>query len=350
MDTQRHVIGAHLVGGLKTANATTAMRTTSRILGRHVHAVTDGETGVRDQWVLWQLDKLRGVPGIGMGEGTKPMPAATDRVYHHVFPNLTIATSVTALPVRHLGYADAAEDSYLIFQRLREQGVIPAGVKFQVSLPTPLATVALFTTPDDQERFFGVYENAMADEVRAIAGIIDPDDLVIQFDAAVEIGVLCGALPAAPALSGKDFVVASLTYALAMPPDGVERGVHFCYGDLGHRHFVAPKDLALCVELANEVSDLTDWVHMPADRDTGRDPQYYEPLQDLQTRRLALGVIDYEGDEARTAELIDAAAVGGRRDFAVATECGMARIGGRGETASLERLLTLHATFAAPIR
>ncbi|MGH3546729.1 MAG: hypothetical protein ACRDQU_01090, partial [Pseudonocardiaceae bacterium] len=344
------VIGAHLVGGLKTANATTAMRTTSRILGRHVHAVTDGETGVRDQWVLWQLDKLRGVPGIGMGEGTKPMPAATDRVYDRVFPNLTIAESVTALPVRHLGYADAAEDSYLIFQRLREQGVIPEGVKFQVSLPTPYATVVMFTTPDDQERFFGVYENAMADEVRAIAGIVDPDDLVIQFDAAVEIGVMCGAFSAAPKLTDRRFILDRLRTAIAMPPDEVERGAHLCYGDLRHRHFAVPEDLSLCVDVANTISHHSHFVHMPADRDAGRDPKYYEPLRDLKTRRLALGVIDYEGDEARTAELLDAAALGGGRDFAVATECGMARIGERGDTTSLEQLLTLHAKFAAPIR
>ncbi|MGH3540887.1 MAG: hypothetical protein ACRDTO_00705 [Mycobacterium sp.] len=152
MDTQRRVVGAHLVGGLKAPNATSALRTTSRVLGRHVHAVTDGETGSRDQWILWQLPKLLAVPGISAGEGTKSMPAGTDPVYDGVFPNLTIAPSVTALAARYLGYADAAEDSYLVFQRLREIGVIPRGVKFQVSLPTPYATVVMFTEQADQER------------------------------------------------------------------------------------------------------------------------------------------------------------------------------------------------------
>jgi hypothetical protein len=65
-----------------------------------------------------------------------------------------------------------------------------------------------------------------------------------------------------------------------------------------------------------------------------------------------LGVIDYEGDEERTRELIGAAATGsGGMEFAVATECGMARIDERGPGASsLERLLHLHARNAAAIR
>jgi hypothetical protein len=128
--------------------------------------------------------------------------------------------------------------------------------------------------------------------------------------------------------------------------------VHLCYGDYKHRHFAVPKDLSLCVELANAVSDLTDFVHMPADRETGRDPGYYEPLRDLDAGRLALGVIDYEGDAERTRELVGAATQGsGGIEFAVATECGMARIDERGPGApSLEDLLRLHAAIAAPIR
>jgi hypothetical protein len=63
-------------------------------------------------------------------------------------------------------------------------------------------------------------------------------------------------------------------------------------------------------------------------------------------------VIDYEGDEERTRELVEAATTGsGGLEFAVATECGMARIDERGPGApSLERLLELHARWAEPVR
>jgi len=93
---------------------------------------------------------------------------------------------------------------------------------------------------------------------------------------------------------------------------------------------------------------------MPVDRETGRDPAYHEPLRDLSPvpKRLALGVIDYEGDPQRTRELAAAAGAGsGGMTFEVATECGMARIDERGPGGpTLERLLALHAEVAAPVR
>jgi hypothetical protein len=57
-------VGAHLVGGMKAPDAETAMSTAGAILGRHLYAVTDGETGERDQWIGWQLGKLTSVEGI----------------------------------------------------------------------------------------------------------------------------------------------------------------------------------------------------------------------------------------------------------------------------------------------
>lgn len=339
-----HAVGAHLVGGLKVPDAATAMRAAAAILGAHLYAVTDGETGERNHWVQWQVGKLVAVEGI------EPVDVRGG-VYGAGFTTLAVDSSVTALPPRCLGYADAAAGSYLVFRRLREQGVIPVGVKFQVSLPTPYATVALFVREADQERFHPVYEAAIAHEVAAIVGIVDPGDLVVQYDVAVEIGVLCGVFAATRALQGKRFIIDALTRALATVPSGVIRGLHLGYGDLQHRHFVVPTDLSLCVELANGVGAGADFVHMPADSATGLRPEYYRPVWDLTMPRLALGVIDYDGDEARTAQLLDASATGGGRDFAVATECGMARIDERGVPGpGLERLLTLHAKFAVPIR
>jgi len=256
---------------------------------------------------------------------------------------------VTSLPPRALGYAEAAEDSYATFKALREEGVIPEGVRFQVCVPTPYATVVAWVAEADQERFFPIYADAIEAEVAAIAQAIDPADLALQYDVAVEIGALTGNFAVAPALGTKDFVIGALRDAFTRVPDGVEVGIHLCYGDYKHRHFTVPQDLSLCVELANAVSDLAAFVHMPVDRETGRDPAYFAPLKDLQTTHtLALGVIDYEGDPERTAELIRAAESVGR-EFAVATECGMARINERGE-GSLERLLELHAASAAPVR
>jgi hypothetical protein len=343
-------IGAHLVGGLKAEDAEAAMRTTAGILGRHLHALTDGETGERSQWIWFQIGKLIAIDGIEMA-GTHGTPDADNQDYA-VFPALSVDASVTELPIRSLGYADEAEASYAIFRHLRENGVVPDDIKFQVSIPTPYASVVAWIREQDQERFFGPYADGIANEVAEIARAIPAVDLVIQYDVAVEIGALTTNMPAAGALGEKGFVVDSLRDAVARTPQGPERGVHFCYGDYKHRHFTVPTDLSLCVELGNAVSDVADFVHMPADRESARDPGYFEPLRDLSARRLALGVIDYEGDQERTIELVRAAETGsGGIDFAVATECGMARIDERGPgRPSLEQLLGLHASTAAPIR
>ena len=121
---------------------------------------------------------------------------------------------------------------------------------------------------------------------------------------------------------------------------------------VGTTHMPAPDNPDCCAWAGNGAGDRADFMHMPADRETGRDPEYYEPPRDLRDCRLALGVIDYEGDEQRTRELIRAAARGsGGLNFAVATECDMARIDERGPgTPSPERLLELDAMCASPIR
>jgi hypothetical protein len=69
METETRIgaaVGAHLVGGLKAPDAETAMRTTARILGRHLHALSDGETGERSQWIICQLGRLTAIDGIEM--------------------------------------------------------------------------------------------------------------------------------------------------------------------------------------------------------------------------------------------------------------------------------------------
>lgn len=346
---QPKVAGAHLVGGVNADNAEAAMRAVAETIGNHVHAITDGETGPRKGWIAWQIGKLTELEGIEL-RGTQTSFEDSDTEATEV-PRLVVDPSVTELPRRLVGYADAAEASYATFVRLRNEGVIPQGVKFQVSLPTPLATVAIFFAEQDQERFYPIYAAAMAAEMTEIINAIPSEDLMLQCDVATEIAVLSGAEPATPALRDKQFMLGELRRILELIPADVEHGIHLCYGDFGHTHFVVPQDLSLCVEFANALAGAFDFVHMPVDRATGRNPEYHEPLRDLKCdARLALGVIDYRGDEQRTRELIAAASQAGR-DFAVATECGMGRIDqGATPGPTLRRLLELHAAVAEPIR
>src|SRR5690606_2403136 len=116
----------------------------------------------------------------------------------------------------------------------------------------------------------------------------------------VEIGALTGNFSAGGDLAEKPVVLAALRDVFDRAPRGAERVLHLCYGDYKHRHFTQSRDLSLCVEVANAVGDAADVVHMPVDREAGTRTEYFEPLRDLATSRLALGVVDYEGDEGRT--------------------------------------------------
>lgn len=204
-------VGAHLVGGLSAADAETAMCAAAGILGRHLRSLTDGETGERNQWIGWQMEKLMALEGVAIG-GMRSSPSRVPE--YAEFPTLSAAPSVTELPERATGYADAAEDSYPIFCRLRDEGAIPVEVKFQVSIPTPYATIIAFVRDEDQVRFFSVYEAALAAEVEAITRLIPASDLVIQYDVAIEVGVLAGSLASTAEVAQPDFVVDTLRRAL----------------------------------------------------------------------------------------------------------------------------------------
>ncbi len=341
-------VGAHLVGGLKAATAEEAMRLTAGVLGSRLYRLTDGETGERSQWIWWQMEKLQALPGVRMGP-PKINPDSGNPDYER-FPGLDIAPGTT-IPPRHLGYADAAVESYATFRRLRAEGLVSPEVRFQVSLPTAYAVIVAWMN-NPTRAFFDEFERAMFAEVEAIEAAVPAGDLAIQWDVAVEIGSLEGVMAPAGELAGEQLIVDALRRAVRAVKPPVAVGLHFCYGDYKHRHFAVPRDLGIPVRLANAVlAELSvDFVHMPVDREAGLGAAYFAPLAELRTEpSLALGVIDYEDDAARIDALVAAADATGRT-YAVATECGMARLGERGEDVTLADLLAQHARVSAAIR
>jgi hypothetical protein len=86
-----------------------------------------------------------------------------------------------------LGYATAAISSYEDFKRARSEGKIPAGTRFQVSLPTPIAVVMTFSDPEAIQHIWPIYEKRLNEEVDEMAKAIPQPDLAIQWDIAAEI-------------------------------------------------------------------------------------------------------------------------------------------------------------------
>lgn len=350
MTTRAH--GAHLVGGLAAPDTVAAMTTAATILGRHLQRLTDGETGERSKWISWQSERLAALNGI---DWDSDHPGVATAVDEHARRRLRVQSGVE-IPPGTLGYATAARESYEVFTWLQTDGVIPAEIRFQVSLPTPFAVTVSWSEPDSQANLLRAYRDAMFAELRTIQEIVPAERLAIQWDVAVEVAVLerpGGPVSPVAELAPFERIVAELTRCIRQVNRPAQRGVHLCYGDHKHRHYVQPTDLALLVRIANAVAigAPLDFVHMPVDREAGRSREYFAPLGDLAIgdAELALGVIDFENDSERIDELVaNADAVG--RPYAVAAECGMARIGQRGESVTAVDLLEQHRRVALPIR
>ena len=183
----RHVL---LTGSVPLGSAEEVFLTVADTLGERAKWVPDGETGERINWIGFQIPRLLALPEF-------ELVPTTDRDYTEDLPTVRLKEGVKpeGLKIGNLGYADAAKDSFKVFDRLQKEGRIPRSWKFQVSLPTPLATVAGFVHPSHQNAVEPAYEKQILNELREIADSIPHDRLAIQWDVAVEFAVLEGVFP-----------------------------------------------------------------------------------------------------------------------------------------------------------
>ncbi|WP_336643504.1 hypothetical protein [Microbacterium sp. MMO-113] len=340
--------GALLVGSVNFDDAETTMRTAAELLGDRLRRIPDGEVGKRFHWIMFQPDVIGQADGIErIGDEPIPFPAGIDARGLRIAEGVDPAT--IALPP--LGYASAAIESYGLFARLREEGAIPAGTRFQVSLPTPLAVISSFFHGDDRAAIEPVYTAAMLRELDEILAAIPHDDLAVQWDVASEMGIIEGASGYGAVMAAWwpgdpfDGLVSRLAGLVDAVPDGVEVGVHLCYGDAWEKHFFEPTDAGSLVRYANAVITAAHrpltWLHLPVP--IGHDDEaYFAPLAALTpVEELYLGLVHRE-DGAEGARRRIAAAVPFAPEFGVATECGI----GRAPAGSTKGILRAHAEVA----
>jgi hypothetical protein len=340
---QRQPRGVHLVGSVPLRNAEDVFRTANAILGRRLRRIPDGETGERAQWIGWQARFVGSNPYFEM--------IAANPGGYAPLPHFKLRSPLPSggLAFERLGYADAAKASYAVFSQFKQVGLIPASTRFQVSLPTPLAPVFAFIVPDDQAVVEPAYQAAMYAELDQMAAAIPHHELAIQWDVAVEFGILERATPTTFE-AAKKMVVERLVQLGNRVPADVELGYHLCYGDAGHKHFVEPTDASKLVAVANGVSAgvkrAINWIHMPVPRNR-TDDAYFAPLRSLQLlpeTELYLGLVHFTDGVEGTRRRI-AAAQKVVADFGVATECGM----GRRNVETIPALLRIHSEVAAPV-
>jgi hypothetical protein len=343
------VAGVHLCASVPLDSSDEVFRIVGEELGQHVRRIPDGETGDRNMWIGWFAQMFWHVDDL---EERHPF-------YEEYSPRVIgLADGRSAADIRYpeLGYAKAALASYERFAHHKREGRIASEVRFQVSLPTPIATISAAVAPPELAALEPGYEAAQMAELERILAGIPHDELAIQWDVCLEVWFLDGWIecPFSPVLDG---IVERLTrYSQAVPED-VELGFHLCYGDYKHEHLHQPADCSACVTIFNAAAEAIDrridWVHIPVPIEQD-DDAYYAPLDRLRLAdgtELYLGLVHFrdgvEGAERRIATA--------RRHvgaFGVATECGMGRRPPErgGAEATLRELLRIHAAVAEPAR
>lgn len=328
------VQGAHLVGSINFDDAETTMRVAAEHLGDRLKRIPDGEVGERFHWIAFQPDRIARAAGI-VRVGDDPIPLRMLDIRPVALAEGVRAADIELPP---LGYAEAALESWAVFDRLQSEGAIPAGTRFQVSLPSPLGVVGSFVAEADRESFEPVYEAALAAELQQILDAIPHGRLAIQWDAALEFAIIEAAAYAergGRSYEWFDEVWAGTTERLARQidrvPADVEVGVHLCYGDVAEKHFVEPSDAANLARfaglLAREAQRPLTWLHLPVpiERD---DADYFAALAGLELpeeTELYLGLVHREDGAEGAARRIAAARQHIERPFGVATECGFGR-------------------------
>lgn len=343
----KNQFNVHLVGSVAMNNSDEVFTRVSKELGEHMCRIPDGETGERSKWILFQRAMLEQHPAMEIDPTVPQFDLYQwDGKLMRSIPLLRFREDAEIASIEFpTGYEEAARDSYEVFKSKRDAGIVPGHVRFQVCLPTPMATGYMYVSPRAHEAFHPVYERSLLRAVTDIVAHIPHEDLAIQIDVCQEVLLFENYFGHRPD-DYKQQVFETLARLSAAVPDDVELGFHLCYGSPFDAPLVRPNDMSILVEIANGIARndgrRIDFMHLPVPQ--GRtEPEFFEPLRTLdlpQDTRIYLGLVlqgDPHGDQARVAvakQFLD--------DFGIATECGW----GRTNPANVPGLLESHRKAA----
>jgi len=320
-----------LVGSLPADSTETALREAAEFFGDLVFALPDGETGARGGWVSYERERLvRPNEGVVTLQETESPTGLPRHAYET--PVFGIRPGVTELHWDSWPRIDDAIESYATFSKLRSDGVIPAGLRYQVGLPFPASALNAFKADytADYPIAERAFEDLVARELRRLTAAIPPGDLALQWDMAYETQDLEGVLAWTPEGAWERFA-GPVTRLSRLVPDEVLLGYHLCYGTFPEWPMYEARDMGLLVRMANfavaESGRTVDWLHLAGPRYLrSEDRSFFRPLTDLEPgdARVFLGIVlPIDG----TAGLRRRVTTASRYidDFGVAMYCGFGR-------------------------
>src|SRR5215475_6527914 len=240
-----------LVGSLPAPSTDAALRAGAELFGDMVFALPDGETGPRAAWVGYEREQLvRPNPGVEVLQSTESPTGIPRHAYET--PIFGVRDGVTDLHWDSWPRIDDALHSYRRFRALRDDGVIPAGLRFQIGLPFPASALNAFKADvaHDYPIAERAFEDLVARELVRLLAEIPPADLAIQWDCAYEVLDIEGVLAWTPGGAWERFAgpVSRLT---RLVPEDVLLGYHLCYGTFPEWPMYEARDLGVLVRMAN---------------------------------------------------------------------------------------------------
>lgn len=322
----------HLVGGVPLASAEDVFAATSRILGPALTRIPDGEVGRK--WMAWFAPIITDNPRLERtDEEFRPHPGGDPSFRYRLRPGV----APEAVRFTGLRHAEITIESYRIFKRLKDSGIVRPGVRFQCTLAHPIPVIRRYFPEPLQDALEPAFERALLGEVEKIAAAVPHDELAIQWDCAS--AVFATLERGTPSRFGRtreemyDPLAERLArFGRAVPAD-VELLYHFCYGNSNGRHSVEPSSTRDAVIMANRVAARLgpdrppQLIHLPVPRSRD-DDAYFAPLRNLDLpphTAIALGLVHLSDGIEGTRNRI-AAARKFLDTFAIATECGLTHV------------------------
>jgi hypothetical protein len=327
-----------LVGSLPAESTEAAFRAGAELFGDMVFALPDGETGPRAAWVGYEREQLcRPNPDVVVVQETESPTGIPRHAYET--PIFSLRPGVTELHWDTWPRIDDAIASYAVFRELRDEGVIPAGLRFQVGLPFPESALNAFKADFavDYPVAEHAFEELVARELARLTNEIPPEDLAIQWDMAYEPQDIEGVLAWTDGDAWERFAGPASRLTPLIPEETLV-GYHLCYGTFPEWPMYETQDLSVLVRMANhavaESGRVVDWLHLAGPRYLrSEDKRFFAPLADLELNpthptRVFLGIVlpldgvsGLRRRRATASEFLD--------DFGVAMYCGFGRQPGR---------------------
>jgi len=140
----------YLVGSVPLGSTAEVFETASAYFGTAIKQIPDGEVAERTDWISHLKPLFSENPAFEPSDEVFSVHSGSEKRVRY---RLKHGTKASEVRFENLGYVDVALASYETFRRLKDEGKIPAGTRFQIDLVPAHSVIWLFVVEGQQEFF-----------------------------------------------------------------------------------------------------------------------------------------------------------------------------------------------------